>query len=87
MAMDPTLLDILACPSCVAEVTKEGDRRGELRHDTSAQTLTCLECSRIYEIRDGIPVLLVEEARQPEADHTAQSGPTESGTAPSATSG
>ncbi|MGH3657534.1 MAG: Trm112 family protein [Micromonosporaceae bacterium] len=57
MALDPTLLEILVCP---------GDH-AELSYDETAQTLTCTSCGRIYEIRDGVPVLLLEEARQPGA--------------------
>lgn len=56
MALDPTLLEILVCP---------GDH-GTLAYDEPAGTLTCGECGRIYEIRDGVPVLLLDEARQPE---------------------
>jgi uncharacterized protein YbaR (Trm112 family) len=57
MALDPTLLEILVCPA----------DHGTLTYDKSAQTLTCGECGRVYEIRDGVPVLLVEEAKQPGA--------------------
>ncbi|MGH3739063.1 MAG: Trm112 family protein [Micromonosporaceae bacterium] len=57
MALDPTLLEILVCP---------GDH-GTLAYDEAAATLTCGECGRIYEIRDGVPVLLLDEARLPEA--------------------
>ena len=55
MALDPTLLEILVCPA----------DHGTLTYDEPAQTLTCGECGRVYEIRDGVPVLLVEEATQP----------------------
>ena len=50
--MDPELLDVLACPACHAKVTLEGER------------LVCAQCGRRYPIRDGIPVMLVEEADQ-----------------------
>jgi uncharacterized protein len=56
MALDPQLLEILACPDT---------HHAPLSYDESAQTLTCTECGRIFEIRDGIPVLLLDEARQP----------------------
>ncbi len=46
------LLDILVCPVDHAKVTLEG---GEL---------VCGECGRAYPVRDGIPVMLVDEARQ-----------------------
>lgn len=58
MTIDAALLAILACPNC----------RGALRHDEAASELVCTgECGFAYPVRDGIPVLLVDEARQPDA--------------------
>ena len=51
--IDPKLLEILACPACKTEVKLEGER------------LICVRCQRRYPIRDGIPVMLIEEAEQP----------------------
>ena len=51
--IDPQLLEILACPACKTEVKLQGDR------------LVCVQCGRRYPIRDGIPVMLIEEAEQP----------------------
>lgn len=48
--IDKDLLEILACPVCKTPVTQEGDR------------LVCGTCGRRYPIRDGIPVMLVDEA-------------------------
>ncbi len=48
--IDQTLLEILACPACKTAVTLEGDR------------LVCAQCGRRYPVRDGIPVMLVDEA-------------------------
>jgi uncharacterized protein len=56
VALDPQLLDILACPDT---------HHAPLTYDADAQTLTCSECARIFEIRDGIPVLLLDEAIRP----------------------
>ena len=50
--MDSRLLEILACPVCKTPVKQEGDR------------LVCAKCGRRYPIRDGIPVMLVDEAEQ-----------------------
>ena len=51
--LTPDLLAILRCPAC----------RAELAHDESAATLTCRGCGLIYPIRDGIPILLIDEAK------------------------
>ena len=56
MALDPQLLDILACPDT---------HHAPLHHDADARTLTCTECGRVFEVRDDIPVLLLDEARAP----------------------
>jgi len=55
--LDPALLEILACPAC----------KSPLRQDDLAAELVCTnaECALAYPVRDDIPVLLVEEARQP----------------------
>ncbi len=56
MNLDPSLLEILACPDC----------RGPLRADDAASELVCTVCGLAYPVRDDIPVLLVDEARRPE---------------------
>jgi uncharacterized protein YbaR (Trm112 family) len=56
VSLDPALLDILRCPD---------EHHAALDYDDERQTLTCTECGRVFEIRDGIPVLLLDEARQP----------------------
>ncbi len=48
--IDKELLEILACPLCKTSVREEADR------------LVCTACGRRYPIRDGIPVMLIEEA-------------------------
>ena len=52
--IDQKLLEILACPACKTEVRLEGER------------LVCVQCGRRYPIRDGIPVMLIEEAEHPQ---------------------
>lgn len=54
--LDPALLELLACPAS----------RHPLRHDAGAEELVCTDagCGLAYPIRDGIPVLLVDEARK-----------------------
>ncbi|MGN7437601.1 MAG: Trm112 family protein [Alcanivorax sp.] len=51
--LDPKLLEILVCP-----VSK-----GPLTYDREKQELISEQAKRAYPIRDGIPVMLVEEAR------------------------
>jgi uncharacterized protein YbaR (Trm112 family) len=51
--IDAELLDILACPACRAEVRLEGDR------------IVCTSCGLRYPIRDGLPVLLIDQAERP----------------------
>ncbi len=52
--MDKKLLDILACPVC----------KGPLVYDQQQQELICKADRLAYPIRDDIPVMLEEEARQ-----------------------
>ena len=52
MAISPDLLEILACPACKAKVELKADGSG----------LRCVECKRVYPIRDDIPVMLIDEA-------------------------
>lgn len=51
--MDPKLLQILVCPIC----------KGQLFYDKSAQELICKGERLAFPIRDGIPVMLEDEAR------------------------
>lgn len=52
MAISKELLDILACPVCKQEVRLTPDGQG----------LKCVQCHRVYPIRDDIPVMLIDEA-------------------------
>lgn len=53
LAIDPKLLEILVCP-----LTK-----GPLEYDKAAQELISRQAKLAYPIRDGIPIMLPEEAR------------------------
>jgi uncharacterized protein YbaR (Trm112 family) len=55
--VDPKLLEILVCP-----LTK-----GPLEYDTEAQELISRKAGLAYPIRDGIPIMLIDEAREIEA--------------------
>ena len=52
--VDPKLLEILVCP-----VTK-----GPLRYDAARQELVSVNARLAYPIRDGLPVMLTDEARE-----------------------
>ena len=60
-AVDPKLLEILVCP-----LTK-----GTLSYDRDKQELISREAGLAYPIRDGIPIMLVDEARQLTDDELA----------------
>ena len=53
MAISKELLEILVCPQCKAELEMKQDQSG----------LKCVQCKRVYPIRDDIPVMLIDEAR------------------------
>ncbi|WP_395726198.1 Trm112 family protein [Nakamurella sp.] len=55
--LDPALLDVLACPAEHHAPLIEG-----APGDPAAPALTCTHCGRVFPIRDGIPVLLLDEA-------------------------
>ena len=61
MAISQDLLEILACPACKAKVELQADGNG----------LKCVECRRVYPIRDDIPVMLVDEATIENGTETA----------------
>jgi len=62
MAISPELLDILVCPLDKAKV--------ELLPDESG--LKCVQCGRVYPIREDIPVMLIEENAAEEAAEAAE---------------
>lgn len=53
MQIDPSLLKVLACPRC----------HGALDLRTSPEGMTCGACKLLYEIEDGVPNLLLDEAK------------------------
>jgi uncharacterized protein len=50
--VDQRLLDLMACPACHGAVHQDGER------------IVCDDCGRRYPVRDGIPIMLVEEAEE-----------------------
>jgi uncharacterized protein len=51
--IDEALLKILACPACRGSVKLEGNK------------IICADCGKRYPVKDGIPVMLVEESESP----------------------
>jgi uncharacterized protein YbaR (Trm112 family) len=50
--IDKELLDILACPSCKGDVKLEDNK------------IVCKACGKKYPIKDGIPIMLIDEAKE-----------------------
>ncbi len=63
--MDSRLLDLLVCPVC----------KGPLELERTAQELVCPRDRLAFPIRDGIPVMLVEQARDTLGAAAAPSAP------------
>ena len=59
--MDKKLLDILACPAC----------KSSLKYLKEQQELVCVPCRLAYAVRDDIPIMLINEARQLSADEAS----------------
>ena len=53
MVIKKELLDILACPKC----------KGDIHLNEKEDGLICDSCKLLYEIRDDIPIMLIDEAR------------------------
>ena len=53
MALNPELLNILACPRC----------KGDIHLNDAGDGLICDNCKLVYEIKNDIPIMLIEEAR------------------------
>ena len=58
--VEPWLLEILACPECRSTLRLDEGEPPEL-------ACTNPDCALVYRIDDGVPVLLVDEARRPQA--------------------
>ncbi|MFQ5896199.1 MAG: Trm112 family protein [Nitrospinota bacterium] len=54
MPIDKELLDILACPKC----------KNPVRLNEAGDGLICDACKLLYEIRDDIPIMLIDEAKK-----------------------
>jgi uncharacterized protein len=54
MSLDEKLLEILACPQC----------RGNVRWDKESGGIICDQCKLLYEVKNDIPIMLVNEAKK-----------------------
>jgi uncharacterized protein YbaR (Trm112 family) len=54
MAISKELLDILACPKC----------KGNIYLNETGNGLICDQCKLLYEIKDDIPIMLIDEAKE-----------------------
>lgn len=54
MSLSPELLEILVCPKC----------KGELEYrEQPEESLVCHACRLVYQVDDGIPIMLIDEAK------------------------
>ena len=53
MPISKELLEILACPKC----------KGDIRLNETSDGLICDQCRLVYEIKDDIPIMLIDEAK------------------------
>jgi hypothetical protein len=49
--LKPELLEILCCPKC----------KGDLEYKPELNTLTCKKCGHVYQVKDDIPIMLVDD--------------------------
>lgn len=54
MPIKKELMDILACPKCKSDIRLSKDEKG----------IICDSCKLVYEIKDDIPIMLIDEAKQ-----------------------
>ncbi len=53
MALPAELLEILVCPRC----------KGDLEYRQQPESLVCNACRLVYAVEDGIPIMLIDEAK------------------------
>jgi uncharacterized protein len=53
VTLAPELLQILVCPKC----------KGDLEYRLSPEVLVCPACRLVYPVEDGIPIMLIDEAK------------------------
>ncbi len=66
--IDKELLDILACPACKSSLNYDEENQKLICRDENRDTRQFKRdepCGLIFSIKDGIPVMLIEEAEDP----------------------
>lgn len=58
--MDKKQIEMMVCPEC----------NSKLDYDNSKKELVCEQCKIAFPVNDGIPVMLIEEARKLEAEES-----------------
>jgi uncharacterized protein YbaR (Trm112 family) len=53
VTLAPELLEILVCPKC----------KGDLEYRPQSESLVCHACRLVYPVEDGIPIMLIDEAK------------------------
>jgi uncharacterized protein len=64
VTLDAELLEILVCPN----------DRGDIDYHEDEQVIVCRTCGFRYPVRDGIPVMLIDEAEKPSGGAGARPG-------------
>lgn len=59
MTLDARLMEMLRCPDC------HGTFAAPSVGESDVEELVCTGCGKAYPVRNGVPVLLVDEARLP----------------------
>ena len=56
MPLDRKLLEILACPDCRGDIkyTRKGKK----------ESLQCVKCKRVFEVKNGIPIMLPKDFKE-----------------------
>ena len=57
MTLDRELMEIVRCPACLGTFAEPDG--------AAPEELCCTKCGNVYPVRNGVPVLLVDEARRP----------------------
>ncbi len=71
--IDKDYLDILACPSCRKPLEQVSPEPG----DDAESRLVCTGCGLRYPVRNGIPIMLIDEAAPSKSPHAEAPGPSD----------